>query len=123
VLSCSASPPFGTRMRANLSLLAITMVLAASAAGAQPTEAAALADCKAELATVERDMDEARSRGQMLRRRQLAETRDALQARCAPAAPLSREAQIANVEKDIRDLRTELDRAQEELRKLKSAVP
>ena len=110
-------------MRANLGLLAITLALAASAAYAQPAGALTPADCKAELAAVERDMDVARSRGQMLRRRELAEAHDLLLARCAPAAPLSREAQIAKVEKDIRDLRTELDRAQEELRKLKSAVP
>ena len=110
-------------MQANLGLLAVTLVLAASAAHAQPAPAPSAADCKAELAAVERDMDVARARGQMLRRRELAEAHDALQARCTPAPPLSREAEIAKIEKDIRELRTELDRAQEALRKLKAAVP
>ena len=66
-------------------------------------------------------MDLARSKGQMLRRRQLAEALAALRARCETLAPQeSRAENIERLEQDIRELRKELGHAEEHLRKLKS---
>jgi hypothetical protein len=45
------------------------------------------ADCRAEEASLERDIDLARSRGQMLRRQQLAETLNAVRERCKVPVP------------------------------------
>lgn len=80
-------------------------------------------DCKAQEAVLERDMALARSRGQMLRRRELADTLGALQLRCQALAPLSREVRIENLEQEIRTLRTELERAEARLRSVKSESP
>jgi len=85
------------------------------------------ADCKAQEAVLERDMALARSRGQMLRRRELGEELAALQARCAALAPgahaQGRAARIEKLEQEIRTLRAELDRAEEQLRGLRSESP
>lgn len=80
-------------------------------------------DCKAQEAVLERDMALARSRGQMLRRRELADTLGALQLRCQALAPLSRDARIEKLEQEIRTLRTELERAEARLRSVKSESP
>ena len=107
-------------MRVNPCFLAIAMALATPAI-AQPTGQVDNAKCEAEKAAIERDMDLARSKGQMLRRRQLAEALAALQARCETLAPeQSRAANIERLEQEIRELRKELDHAEEQLRKLKS---
>jgi len=107
-------------MRVNPRFLAIALALATPAV-AQPAAQADESDCKAEAATIERDMDIARSRGQMLRRRQLAETLAAVQARCQTPAPAqSRAASIQQLEQEIRALRKELDAAEAQLRKLRS---
>jgi hypothetical protein len=101
-------------------ILAMTLALALPAI-AQPTDQADDTSCKAELAALERDIDLARSRGQMLRRRQLAEALDALQARCKTLNPeQSRAARIETLEQEIRELRLELHRAEEQLRNLKN---
>lgn len=74
-------------MRVKPSFLAIALALAIPAI-AQPVDQADNTDCKAKEAALERDIDIARSKGQMLRRRQLAEALAALQTRCkAVAAP------------------------------------
>lgn len=79
------------------------------------------ADCSAEEAALKRDIDLAQARGQMLRRRQLADALAALQARCKTGTPeRSREARIESLEQRIRELRLELDHAEEQLRELKS---
>lgn len=101
--------------------LAIVMALAGSAI-AQPTNAVnAPTPCQAERADVERRMEIAQSKGQMLLRRQLADQLATLQATCQPlAADQSRAANIERLEKQVRALRTELAAAEEQLRKLKS---
>lgn len=101
--------------------LAIAMALTGSAL-AQPTNTVnAPTPCQAERADVERRMEVARSKGQMLLRRQLADQLATLQATCRPlAADQSRAANIERLEKQVRALRTELAAAEEQLRKLKS---
>ncbi|MET3494646.1 DUF1090 family protein [Variovorax boronicumulans] len=87
----------------------------------QPAEPSDGADCKAQEAALERDMDLARARGQMLRRHQLGEALEALQVRCKTTAPAqSRAAHIEKLEQEIRALRSELDRAEEQLRSLRN---
>ena len=107
----------------------IAALALASPAFAQPAEtgegaSTASSSCEAEEAALERDMDLARARGQMLRRRQLAENLDALRARCrASEPPQSRAARIDKLERDIRALRTELEHAEAQLRELKNERP
>jgi TolA-binding protein len=94
---------------------------------AQPAEQARQmegASCEAEEAALEREMDLARSRGQMLRRRQLAETLAALRTRChGSETPQSRAARIDKLEQEIRALRSELERAEDQLRDLRNQRP
>lgn len=101
--------------------LAIAVALTGSAL-AQPTNTAnAPTPCQAEQADVERRMEIARSKGQMLLRRQLADQLATLQVACQPlATDQSRAANIERLEKQVRALRTELAAAEEQLRKLKS---
>jgi chromosome segregation ATPase len=107
----------------------IAVLALASPAFAQPAEtgegaSTASSSCEAEEAALERDMDLARSRGQMLRRRQLAEKLDALRARCLSSeSPQSRAARIDKLERDIRALRAELEHAETQLRELKNERP
>ncbi|VTU22223.1 hypothetical protein H6CHR_01746 [Variovorax sp. PBL-H6] len=107
-------------MRVKSSFLAIALALAAPAiAMAQPASQVDAAACKAEEEALEQDMAVARSRGQMLRRRELAEALTALQGRCKTLAPAqSRAARIDKLEQEIRELRLELDRAEAQLREL-----
>jgi septal ring factor EnvC (AmiA/AmiB activator) len=107
-------------MGVNPCYLAIVLALATPAI-AQPAAQADDADCKAEKAEIERDMELARSKGQMLHRRQLAETLAVVQARCENLSPAQRRAaNIEKLEREIRELRKDLDHAEEELRKLRS---
>jgi septal ring factor EnvC (AmiA/AmiB activator) len=107
------------KMRVNSFFLAVALMLATPAI-AQPAGQIDNAQCEAEMAAIERDMDVARSKGQMLRRRQLAETLSALQARCDTLTPEQRRtADIEKLEQEIQDLREALDDAQEQLRRLK----
>ncbi|MBT2321420.1 DUF1090 family protein [Variovorax paradoxus] len=106
-------------MRVKASILAIALGLAAPAL-AQPSSQVDNTACKAEEAALERDIALARSKGQMLRRRQLAEALAALQIRCETLTlEQSRAARIEKLEQEIRELRLELDRAEEQLRDLK----
>jgi chaperonin cofactor prefoldin len=108
----------GTGMRVNSSFLAIALAVATPAM-AQPAGQVDATACKAEEEALEQDMAIARSRGQMLRRRELAEALAALQARCKTLSPAqSRAARIERLEREIRGLRLELERAEEELREL-----
>lgn len=78
------------------------------------------AGCKAEQSEIEQNMDLAQSKGQMLRRRQLAEALAAVKARCDALRPeQTRAANIERLEREVRELRQELDHAEEQLRKLK----
>lgn len=102
-------------------------VIAAALAGsviAQPTTPAdGPASCDAEKAEVERRMELARSKGQMLLRRQLADKLSELQAGCKPL-PVDRNriANIERLEKQVRSLKAELAAAEQQLRELKSEV-
>ncbi|MDM0111708.1 DUF1090 family protein [Variovorax sp. J22R133] len=104
--------------------LAVIAFVFAIDVSAQPEPPSNAADCKAQEATLTRDIDDARSRGQMLRRRQLAESLAALQTHCASlSSGATRAEQIERQEKEVRDLRQELQRAEEHLRKLKEGAP
>lgn len=109
-------------MRAPLSVLLFTLALAMPAV-AQPAAPMDSASCATGIAALQQSMDTARAKGQMLRRRQLAEELDALQTRCAPHAQDPQRAadtlQVEQLEQEIRELRTRLEQAQEQLRKLK----
>ena len=102
--------------------------LLAPSAFAQPAAATLPAPdgpaCQAEEASLEHDIDLARSRGQMLRRRELADALSALQQRCQAAVPAEgRAARIERLEREARALRLELERTEEQLRRLKSGSP
>ncbi len=107
-------------MHVNPRSLIIALALTTPAV-AQPSGQADNTECEAKIAAIERDMELARSKGQMLRRRQLSEALAALQARCETLSPeQSRAANIERLEQEIRELRKDLDHAEEQLRKLKS---
>ncbi|MCR6480459.1 DUF1090 family protein [Variovorax sp. ZS18.2.2] len=112
-------------MRIKPCFLALAWALAMPAfAQTVPPEPVDAADCKAQEAVLERDMALARSRGQMLRRRDLGEELAALQMRCVALPPAQgRAARIEKVEQEIRTLRAELERAEEHLRSLKAESP
>jgi hypothetical protein len=110
-------------MRFKLCFLTLALT-AAMPAFAQTAAVPDGADCRAEEASLERDIDLARSRGQMLRRQQLAETLNAVRERCkAPVPAPSRAARVDRLEQEVRSLRAELDRAEAQLRQLKSESP
>ena len=95
----------------------VTALALVSAATAQPADRTDVIGCEAEEAALEREIDLARSKGQMLRRRQLTEALAAVQSRCEALAPeRSRAARIDSLERRIRELRLELDRAEDRLR-------
>ncbi|WP_234974784.1 DUF1090 family protein [Variovorax paradoxus] len=109
-------------MRFKPCFLALAWALAMPAfAQTTPPEPLDAADCKAQEAVLERDMALARSRGQMLRRRELGDELAALQTRCVALAPAQgRAARIEKLEQEIRTIRAELERAEEQLRGLKA---
>jgi Protein of unknown function (DUF1090) len=110
-------------MRSKLCLLAF---LAASTlpAFAQPAVPLDRADCPAEEASLQQDIALARSRGQMLRRRQLMETLQKVQEQCAALVPVKDQAsRIRRQEQEVAQLRLELERAEAYLNKLKAEVP
>lgn len=109
-------------MRLKTGLLAITLLVAASSSFAQATEPTDAASCKAEEATLDQDIAQARARGQMLRRRQLSDALAALHVHCdAIMAAKDPATQIQRQEQEVQQLRIELERAEAQLRKLKAA--
>jgi hypothetical protein len=99
---------------------AMAMALAGSAMAQSPVTVDFNTACSAQRADVEKRMELARSKGQMLLRRQLADQLATLQAGCKPLfADQSRAANIQRLEQDVRALQAELDAAEEHLRKLK----
>jgi hypothetical protein len=79
------------------------------------------ADCYARQSALEKDMRDARSRGQMLRRRQLQESLDALRARCDEIASKdTHEARVMRQKNVIMQLQLDLANAEEELRRIVS---
>jgi chaperonin cofactor prefoldin len=110
-------------MRAKFCRLAIALSLVGPAI-AQQTGQAGNTECSVEQAAIERDMDLARAKGQMLRRRQLADALAAVQSRCETLSPEQRRAaNIERLENEIRELRKELEHSEEQLRKLKHEAP
>lgn len=109
-------------MRLKIGLLAIVLLAAANSSFAQATEPTDAASCKAEEASLDQDIAQARARGQMLRRRQLTDALAALQAHCeALMAGKDPATQIKRQEQEVQQLRIELERAEAQLRKLKAA--
>lgn len=77
--------------------------------------------CSAEKTEVEKRMELARSKGQMLLRRQLADQLAALQTDRKPVpADQGRLANIERLKKEVRTLKAALETAEEQLRQLKS---
>lgn len=105
----------------NFAPAALLALALASTATAQPTNPVDdTAACNAQKAEAERRMELARSKGQMLLRRQLADQLATLQAGCKPlSADQTRAVTIEKLEKEVQTLRAELDTAEEQLRKLK----
>lgn len=96
----------------------------ATQAIAQPNPPAGGVECGAQQAALERDMDVARSKGQMLRRRELEQTFRALQSRCGDgSAQDDHRARVVRQENEVLQRRLELDRAEEELRRLRAERP
>ncbi len=114
-------------MRFKTCLLALALASTASAfaqAPQGPAEPSDHASCQAEEASLEQDIALARSRGQMLRRRQLAEALSTLQAHCETLVPIKDQAaRIERQEQEVAHLRVELARAEAYLRKLKAQTP
>jgi len=103
-------------------LLAVPLLLTTPVA-AQPAGAVDPVDCRKEETAILQDMEIAQTRGRMLQRRQLSEQLAALQMRCGTLPPVqSREASIARLQREVAALRTELDRAETELRKLRQGL-
>lgn len=79
------------------------------------------AECYAQQAALEKNMRDARSRGQMLRRRQLQESLDALRARCDEIASKdTHEARVMRQKNVVMQLRLDLANAEDELRRVVS---
>ena len=99
----------------------ITMALAGSAIAQPAGNADSNPRCSVEKAEVERRMEVARSKGQMLLRRQLADQLAVLQSSCKPrSSAQGRLADIERLEQEVRTLKAELDAAEAQLRQLKS---
>lgn len=134
---CHAQSPLssGTRMHASLRNLPVAIAIAfagaasltlawSSAAIAQSTTLVRdMAACTTQNAEIERRMEVARSKGQMLLRRQLADQLATSQAGCkAVSAAQPRPPTMEMLEKEIQLLKAELNAAEEQLSKLKGEV-
>ena len=110
-------------MNVSYCILAIALALAGSAIAQTTSTLGNHAACQTQTADIERRMDVARSKGQMLLRAQLADQLATLQAGCQPLSPdQSRAANIQRLESEIQALKTDLEVAEEQLRKLKAEV-
>jgi hypothetical protein len=103
--------------------LVVAMALAGSAI-AQPTMAVHdSSSCAAEQAELEKRMDLARVKGRMLLRQQLADQLATVQQDCKLlSADQGNAANIERLEREVRTLRTELEAAEAQLRKLKGEI-
>ena len=112
-------------MRLDLRLCGLVAVACLAAPSyAQEKTAATLADCDKQQAALEKDMRAARSRGQMLRRRQLEESLHALQQRCEEAASLeTHEGRVLRQKNLVMQRQLDLAEAQEQLRQLLNEKP
>lgn len=112
-------------MRLRICVLTALWTLGFAAAAQQPPPPVEPAACASEVADLTHEVEAARTKGQMLRRQQLANELAALRARCDAtphAAEPGRAADVHRLEQRIKELRAELDRAEEELRKLKTGA-
>ena len=108
-------------MNVSYCILAIALALTGSAIAQTTSTPGNHAACQTQTADIERRMDVARSKGQMLLRAQLADQLATLQAGCKPlSADQSRAANIQRLESEIKALRSDLEIAEEQLRKLKA---
>lgn len=128
LLACSAAHLPGTGMRVSLCTLAFLVgplvALSAPVLAQRPAAPVGDAACAAQLAATEAEIDDARARGRMLLRRELDKQLAALQARCnASPAQASRAARIERLEQEVEALRAELERAEEQLRRLRNTSP
>ena len=114
-----------SHMRTHLCIGSVAIaMLCATQAIAQPKPTKTEADCYAQQAALEKDMRAARSRGQMLRRRQLEDNLHALQARCDEIASKdTHEGRVMRQKNAVLQLRIDLDRAEEDLRHLLAEKP
>jgi hypothetical protein len=103
---------------------ALPVMAQSRATPAPPPPPADHASCQTEEASLEQDIALARSRGQMLRRRQLNDALIAVQTHCAALAPVKDHAsRIRRQEQEVATLREELSRAEAYLSKLKAEAP
>ena len=107
---CHAQPPFPQVLTCMRFSGYCTLVIAITVAGFAIAQPANPVDnhtsCTAEKADVEKRMEVARSKGQMLLRRQLADQLAALQSSCQPlAVDQGHTANIERLEKEVRALR------------------
>ncbi len=111
------------RARSIRARLLYLSILVLTSAQAQPTQQEKSTRCDLDEAMLEQQMNTARAAGRMLQRRQLADQLEALQSRCGTLPPVpSREAGIERLQREITDLRKELDRAETELRTLRQGL-
>lgn len=112
-------------MRLDLRLCALVAIsFCAAPSHAQEKTPVSLAECDAQQAALAKDMRAARSRGQMLRRRQLEESLHALQQRCEEAASQeTHEARVLRQKYVVMQRQLDLDQAQEQLRQLLKEKP
>lgn len=110
-------------MNVSYCILAIALALTGAAIAQTTSTPGNHAACQTQTADIERRMDVARSKGQMLLRAQLADQLATLQAGCQPLSPdQSRAANIQRLESEIQALKTDLEVAEVQLRKLKAEV-
>lgn len=111
-------------MRApSCSLVLLSALAAHFPAFAQPSASVDPVACAADIASAQDAVDLAHSKGQIVRKRQLAADLAALQKRCASSAQdPGRAASIELLEQEIRELRSRLEQAEAQLRKLRSAA-
>lgn len=100
----------------------LIMMALAGAAAAQPTAEGPASRCDSQASVIARDMELARSKGQMLRYRQLADQRAALLQNCPSSSfspDESRADRVKRLEQTISQLRRELGDAEAELERLR----
>ncbi|MBB3176528.1 DUF1090 family protein [Variovorax sp. Sphag1AA] len=101
--------------------LAVGVLVSLQANAQSATSEKTEADCYAQQAALEKNIRDARSRGQMLRRRQLQESLDALRARCDEIASRdTHEARVMRQKNVVMQLRLDLANAEEELQRIVS---
>jgi chromosome segregation ATPase len=105
-------------------LVAFLVPLSTPVFAQQPAASEDATACATQLAVIEEEIGDARARGRMLLRRELDKQLADLQARCnAGPAQASRAASIERLEQEVEALRAQLERAEEQLRRLRNRSP